>query len=285
MSILTEYRRVSRQHRCLVCGRPDWCLLGRDGSAVVCSRVPDGSEKYLVDPDGNHVGWLHRTGKAPVEYVAPPPEPSLSAVAIADILRQCEDDMSGTCLVDAAVNLGVSQRSLLQLGIGWHRQYQAHSFPMSDAAGDPIGIRLRDPATGRKWAIRGSRSGLFLAAQAYRIGGQLVICEGPTDTAAALTLGLEAVGRPFCRGGTEMLLSLVRQLDTSVVIVADSDGPGVDGAHALADAMFGVARGIRVIRPLGSKDMREWVKSGASRAMFDAVVDNKPLWQRRKEAA
>lgn len=284
MSILKDYRRVSQRHRCEVCGRPDWCLLSRDGTSVICARVPDGAERYITGLDGEHVGYLHRTGKAPVAYVAPEPEPVLSSLALDTILQQCHDDLDGENLANAAIALGVSQRSLLQLDIGWHKQYQAHSFPMRDAAGDSVGIRLRSPSTGRKWAIRGSRSGLFLASQCYQISGQLVICEGPTDTAAALTLELEAVGRPFCRGGTADLLSLVRQLGSSIVIVADSDGPGVAGAYALADAMFGVAAGIRIIKPRG-KDMREWVKAGASRGVFDALVDNCPLYQQRKEAA
>jgi hypothetical protein len=254
-------------------------MLSRDGTSAICPRVPDGAARWLGE-----AGYLHHLTNTPAvpEYYKDyaEPEPTIDAAAIAS---QCSAALTGENLHTTAVNLGVTQGALLAMDMGWHEQYKAHTFPMCNANGDAIGIRLRDPVTGRKWAIRGSRSGLFLAAQAYTIGGQLVVCEGPTDTAAALSLKLMAVGRPFCRGGTEYILSLVRQLHCAVVIVADIDGPGVDGAYSLADALFGAAVGIKVIRPR-AKDMREWVRGGCSREMFDAVVDNCPLWQRRVAA-
>ncbi len=125
---------------------------------------------------------------------------------------------------------------------------------MRDEMGSVIGIRLRR-SDGFKWAIRGSRNGLFIPAGAYFHHHTLCICEGPTDTAAALTLGLQVIGRPFCRGGTQMLVSFCRQLQAPVAIVSDADGPGIAGAEALADELVGVTK-VRVIRPLKGKDLR-----------------------------
>ena len=44
--------RVSRSHPCIVCSRPDWCGITRDGSVAHCMRVP--SEHPC--PSG---GWFH----------------------------------------------------------------------------------------------------------------------------------------------------------------------------------------------------------------------------------
>lgn len=48
-------QRVSRQNPCPVCGKPDWCLVAKDGSAAICSRIQEGSIKRCGD-----AGWLHR---------------------------------------------------------------------------------------------------------------------------------------------------------------------------------------------------------------------------------
>ena len=44
-----------------------------------------------------------------------------------------------------ATALGVSIGSLMRLGVGWSPKHRAWSFPMSNAAGDTVGIRLRLP--------------------------------------------------------------------------------------------------------------------------------------------
>ncbi len=58
----SNFVRVSRRNPCPVCGKPDWCLLSRDGKAVICSRIE--SDK----PVGNKgAGWLHNlNGDRPI---------------------------------------------------------------------------------------------------------------------------------------------------------------------------------------------------------------------------
>jgi hypothetical protein len=79
---------------------------------------------------------------------------------------------------------------------------------MMDVAGRVQGIRLRF-SNGRKLAVRGGREGLFVPS-GLAATNQLLICEGPTDTAALLDLGFAAVGRPSCAGGTRLLVELLR---------------------------------------------------------------------------
>ena len=44
--------RVSKQHPCPVCGRPDWCGIAEDGVVAVCMRV----ESNQTAKNG---GWVH----------------------------------------------------------------------------------------------------------------------------------------------------------------------------------------------------------------------------------
>ena len=61
------------------------------------------------------------------------------------------------------------------------------------------------------------------------------------------------------------------------VIVADADGPGVDGAERIADAVLIMAP-VRIITPGdGAKDARAWVVGGADRSVVDGVADAAPL--------
>ena len=45
--------RVSKQRPCPVCGKPDWCLIARDGSAAICARIAEGSVKQCGE-----AGWF-----------------------------------------------------------------------------------------------------------------------------------------------------------------------------------------------------------------------------------
>ena len=73
----------------------------------------------------------------------------------------------------------------------------------------------------------------------------LLIVEGPTDVAAAVTLGFGAVGRPSVNGGKDELLSLLADFpaDREILIVgemdpkADGSWPGRDGAVKLAGVL------------------------------------------------
>src|SRR5439155_12311592 len=84
-------------------------------------------------------------------------------------------------------SLGLSATSLLRLGVGWSAPYRAWAFPMRDAGGAIRGIRLRTVA-GKKFCVRGSKDGLFIPEESAAVG-PLLVCEGPTDTAALLDMG------------------------------------------------------------------------------------------------
>ena len=227
-----------------------------------------------LDAD-NQRQW--RAGTKPLPE--PEPEVTIDAPLMA---RMFSSLVTGEQVHDEAKKLGVTASSLWELDIGWSAEHRAFSFPMRDEFGTVVGIRLRR-TEGFKWAIRGSRNALFVPSGSYFPDRTLCITEGPTDTAAALTLGLQVIGRPFCRGGTKMLVEMVRQLRAPVAIISDADGPGVAGAEALADELC-VMTDVRVIRPLRGKDLRAWVVAGVNGETVKQVIENATPW-RQKEAA
>lgn len=136
--------------------------------------------------------------------------------------------------------------------------------------GNVVGIRLRNERG--KFAVRGSRQGIFLANAAPQ--KTLFVCEGPTDTAAAVELGLFAVGRPnCCCGGVEIKVFARRHDCRRVVIISDNDKPGLDGARKVGGELklpFAV-----YVPP--AKDVREFVRLGGTRAMIENTL-NSTIW-------
>jgi 5S rRNA maturation endonuclease (ribonuclease M5) len=172
-----------------------------------------------------------------------------------------------------AESLGLTIESLQRLKVGMQGyQHRVWTFPMRDGDGQITGIRLR-LQSGRKLSVKGSKSGLFIPDGLS--GGRLVICEGPTDTAALLDLGFDAVGRPSCSGGVTHLRKLLQRLrPSSVVVVADSDPQGQNGAEKLAMDLLAYSPIVKVIvPPNGTKDARAWKNAGDTSADVEAAID------------
>ncbi len=181
-------------------------------------------------------------------------------------------------LARLAAALGLSVASLTRLGVGWSAKHRAWTFPMVDVDGHVLGIRLRR-AGGKKTSVRGGHDGLFLPVpEAPDLGGRLLVCEGPTDTAAALDLGFDAVGRPSCLGGVKLLVELVQRMKPAdVVIVGDGDAPGQRGAESLASVLTAYCPAVRIITPAAPfKDARAWRQGGATAADVSAAIDVAP---------
>lgn len=278
-------QRVSRRRPCLICGKADWCLyIGPDDNptAAICSRI---ESTKRVGTKG--AGWLHvlredpfRPERRQVRTVAPS-EPTIDFADLAgECYRTLDDDRRGK-LANA---LGVSRRGLERLRVGWSEYHRSYTFPMADYQDHIVGIRLRRP-DGSKWAVKGSKQGLFLPLNVDTTD-QLVICEGPTDTAAMLDLSFDAVGRPSCNGGVAAITNIAtgnaddRLAPKEIAIIADDDGPGNRGARRLASALVSYVGSIRVVTPPdGIKDAREWVHQGATRLDILEAIEAAPALQ------
>ena len=252
--------------------KPDWCSVSEDGSVVVCMRV----ESSKSCKSG---GWFHSL-KEPVKYR---PEPKKTKpMPVRDFAELAVQYVQNIINVDGlADELGVSARSLERLDVGWNGNV---TFAMRDGRERIIGIRIR--GSKGKWCVPGSRQGLFWPEGVYSGSDYpLVICEGPTDCAALLTMGFDSIGRPSCTGGTDYVVEFLKGKRRDVIIMADKDEPkqrpdgsvwypGQEGAARLSQAVLPYVKSLRVIKPPFCKDVREWYRAGATRESLLSVIQN-----------
>jgi len=277
---VTTWIRVTKAKPCLICGRPDWCGFSSDGQFVACMRVAEGS----IRETGNG-GFLHQVDPASTPSTLPPikkqPAPR-SSIDMTKLASQFHDavDLDGQLETEAGY-LGVSALSLYLLRIGWSRADNAWSFPMRDENQKVIGIRLRSP-NGRKWCVRGSRTGLFIPIQLPG-DSPLMICEGPTDLAALLTVGIDAIGRPSNVGGADLIYRWLKKAKRrrDIVVIHDRDERGTmaeqntrRGAQMLIQRIARVVSTAKVIMPPRDKDVRQWVQRGATKQLIECVCHN-----------
>ncbi len=298
-----ELRRTRNGRPCPRCDGDDrFCPLPDvvERGAVLCRhcfnattepRAGDGiaTLRWWMGVDASHaIEWLadwlgvgqgsYWTGPIvrPVERRLTIPERTAAPERFGLMAEVWRRNMRPRWLLRAAEMLGLPTEPLEQLQVGWSPEHRATSWPMRDADGVVIGVRLRCPSTAKKWAVKGSSAGLF-----YPVGllsterpERLMVCEGPTDTAAILSVGLPAVGVPSAGGCCDVVTESVRRLRPSeVVIVADADGPGLQGAERIAAALMIVAK-VRIVSPdTGVKDARAWVCGGADRAAIESAAD------------
>lgn len=274
--------RVNRQNPCPICERPDWCTISADGSIAFCMRIA--SDKQAMN--GSYIHRLNEPLIVPKPVHRPKP-----AVPQADMLEMatlyfnhCRDCRP------LASQLGISTESLRRLGCG--HDGKNWSFPMFDDRRQVIGIKLRPPK-GRKFCVRGSHLGINWPARL--VGkGPLVVAEGETDTGAALDMGFDAIGRPSCTGGVEIILEFLTQHPgyRDIWVMADADEkkqrrdgswyyPGQDGAERLIQRIHdgGRPRRIKLIHPPIGKDLRAWHHSGATREAVELVAANTDFYR------
>lgn len=168
-----------------------------------------------------------------------------------------------------AERLKLGVRALNDIGTVYSKSYQAYAFPMYLPTGRVVGIRLRNDA-GEKWAVKGSKAGLFIPFGADSFPhGELFVCEGPTDTAAALTLGLYAIGRHACQGQEDLVGEVVKVLQIRIVyICCDNDEPGLRGADSLAKSL---TCKVKMFVP-PADDLRDFVVKGGTSDLLQATI-------------
>lgn len=265
--------KFNKDNPCSACGHFDWtCRYG--DTHFVCMRI----KSQFPNRDG---GWLH-----PLEKSFSKPAPKQPRPLQTTTIDQSYQAISKfkSCGEDFAKSLGVSLEALQALGCCWSDYYQAYVFPMRDGENKIIGYRLRNMA-GKKWAIMGSQQGIFIP----QIEKQKVclICEGPTDTAAALTLGFFAIGRPSCNGGTDQIKVALKYLGIfRVVIVSDNDQPkqvgnrknarpGFEGAVKLKSELG--LPSVLWLPPSPIKDIREFLNKGGTKELVESQI-KQSIW-------
>lgn len=272
------YKRVKE---CPICGKAR-CLVSEDGTVACCWRVIDGSFKIGKNGMGVHKldgkrriegSPLKQRDDAPVDH-----EYWDRYIRRSQMAYSCTRHKLGE-------SLGLSEDALVKLGVGILdaktlvsemrtscKGGYAWTFPMYNEHRRPIGIRLRSTG-GFKYAADGSHNGMFIPKGMPKRVQHLYVVEGPTDTAAALDYGVEAIGRPMNIGVTDLIVQTVLHFSPAwVTIVIDRDKPGSPaneatwrGAHELKSALP-VSVDVLIAQPPGTaKDLRAALIAGRER--------------------
>lgn len=274
-----NFRRVSKRQRCPVCGRHDWCLVRYSGAgealAAICPRTESkrrcGDAGYLHALDGG--AFRKRSFDRRIQ-LAPTRDYGALALRLAEATPLAEyERLSASLGVTVsslqALSFGyVTGERLLELGI----RYCGHAWavPMQDHRGGVAGLRLRLP-NGRKVAAKGSRNGLFIPHNQPTAAGPLYIAEGESDTAALLSMGVRAIGRPGALACFETVVRFVKGLEEEdVVVVGDADSVGEAGAAQVANGLQALGVRAQVVVP-PAKDVRAWHQAGATGADLTAL--------------
>lgn len=233
---------------CPVCGKPDWCVIARDGKSAYCQREDNHKRR-------SEAGWFYKFRRR-ISVRAMLDEPVRSALepeVVAELAKLGQKEVTHAAVNSLARSLCLPLWTLGALGIGYDIHKGWWFFPMFDGDRRPVGLRYR-LLDGRKYSLKGGREGVFLSN--LKVESDLILLpEGPTDTAAALSLGFRAIGRPSCLTGGAFVERLTEgESPQNVVVIADSDTPGIEGALRLRDRIGGV-----VISPRDYKDIRELV--------------------------
>lgn len=274
-----QWVRVSKREPCAVCERGDYCTRSADGLLAKCMRIE--SDRPA---SGELAGWIHRLAdplpKVEIRRDERVEETTVDWNAMALSMFTGAKNSRETL----AGQLGVSAQSLERLGVGRGEQRGRWfwSFPERDIRGNVVGI-VRRYDDGKKLSMKGGHSGLYFALDWWRDAGPLFLPEGGSDTAALLTMGLCAIGRPSNLGGTEKLIGILRHVGNRPVIVLGENDlkpervgtvkqcpkdcrgcswcwPGYYGARTTAERVgngLGKTVHCRVVR--GAKDVREWL--------------------------
>ena len=248
--------KVSKKHPCPICKKPDWCCVGE--RYVNCMRVM--SPKVCANG-----GYLHPVdGAEERPRVQPMPvieEPKVNCTAL---WYEWSHYTPASKVAELAAALNVAPAALKSLGVAWTGE--RYAFPMRDEWEEIIGIQFRQ-LDGFKLTMRGSKVGYFIPKMT--VLRTVFVCEGASDTAAALSMGLCAVGKYNCtQGGAGLGKWLRRNRVQEVVICADNDHAGEEGADKLAKEL----NLPYVVYTPPAKDLRAAIAVGLTRAVVESTV-------------
>ncbi|MCP4477435.1 MAG: hypothetical protein GY818_05025 [Planctomycetaceae bacterium] len=233
---------------CPICQKKsdDWlCAESADGKGAICYRVQSSKRQ----PGG---GFYHRLNSAAdrenismIEFKPKPPKPKLTGEELASLQIQHLMNMNADDRKRLSVAQGVSEATIRAIGCGqWLNPYSGKNvwtIPQRDLNGELCGFRtMTQDGTREKRAIFGSRAGAFfsrnhITPEIIKQMGFILVCEGFTDQMIAFDMGIvTAIGRSNCVGEHSQITDLVDDVRPElVVIVADNDQPGRDGADDL----------------------------------------------------
>jgi len=301
-----EWLRVTKGRPCKICGKPDYCTYTSNGKYAKCMRAK--SEK-----ESEKGGWIHPGDGSLVdcEFLA---KKNKTKVDVdwderGRSMARCRDSVA--MRESVAEELCVTVSSLEQLFVGYgyddYRGVDFSSWPERNSNGRIVGITRRFK-TGDKMSMRWSSHGLFFADNWNLMPGTVFVPEGGSDTAALISIGLNAVGRPSATGGMNHLPGLLKGTERKICVLAENDEaperrgeiqacpphcvccpycwPGLDGAMGIAKKLSGkLHKRIYCTLIPGHKDVRSWRTANPEASAVDFVEFMREHWinEQRKE--
>ena len=274
------WREATEDEPCPICGREHFCMIGR--VSVLCTQLES------PKPSKAGFGWWHsypNSAERPT-FIPKPKPPRITDAELhakwEPILKSCKGMVK---VAELAAELGVDHWSLEALGFAWDSTQ--YIIPTRNHRGLITGLdtRWKD---GTKMVVPGSRRGLIYAKNWLDYTGPVLIVEGASDAAAALTMRLCVLGRPSNIGGVELLTRMLGNVQRRIIVIAERDRkrhedlsemvrkqhdpackgclrcwPGMGGAKHTANALW-KRLGRRVdwaFVPAPAKDMRGWLNA------------------------
>jgi len=229
------------------------CFAGCDTPDVVQALGLKESDLFARDDSAQRNGRASR----PAKRAGPPPP---NREGLGTLARECHKRLTDEARAELASALGVAPHALRALRFG-QMEDGTFTWPEHNGGGEVVGVGTRD-GEGAKKCVGGSKRGLILDGDARDSDAPLIVCEGASDTAAALTLGLRAVGLAQAGGSRDALAwrgeDVKREAPPGVVVIADADSAGERGAQKVARHMAARVRcPVRLAAtPKGAADLR-----------------------------
>lgn len=298
------WSRVTRHAPCPVCGSPSYCTFNPYAGIAKCMKVEEGSFAQKMSDLGPQ--FFHRLEEAlqqkQYKKVKWKDVPRINNTQMRRWLRVWHERAKLDKLHDQrAKELGLSAESMRVLGVGWanqseillHKTRCVHkgywTVPLYNENLNSVGVALQPPAdaTGderdlTKKMISGSKPGMY-ATKTTRCGGTLLICEGFSDTATAITMGYHAIGRLSNTGTHNVIIAYVEQhLPDTVIVIPDNDPECKPRARELTEMgalnMLDAVRKLKIecviMKPTTAKDLRQWYLNGGTRNALDKAINN-----------
>lgn len=278
--LFVGWLRCDAEHPCSVCESPNYCLRSNNGRDALCMRQT--SDRPYSFSNGWE-GWIHAEAN-PQGHREPSrrPAPKISAPDVKRIAKEMfKHPMASGAREAMAATLGVSVEALelLRMGYGEDGHGQFASFPMRNSKLEIVGLSRRY-SDGSKLSGFGMQVGVFCELEWSKRPGPVLIVEGASDVAAAISMGLPALGRFNNMAGAELIGPMLGGRPAFVIGENDekpdkrgtpkgckADCSGCLQCFPGREAAKVVAKKINrpwVMPPAGLKDIREVVSAGLS---------------------
>ena len=305
----SQLQRVTRRNPCPICGNIDYCTVHGQRGIVGCMRRRDGA--YRVGQSALGEQYWHRLSNQERDHLklppSRPPRPKLPHTHLMRLAKRWHGRAAmvpGDLLQARADYWGVSREVVVRLRIGIARDYELRAMhtrcvwdsyftaPIFTATLKVCGIALQPPAYNtlppggndddrKKKMLTGSSPGLYVPA-GLNDRKLLLVVEGLSDTAAALHLGFDAIGR-FSNGSCadDVADFAERRGYAMVAVIPDNDPSSKPQAQEATrrglDALMGSLLTRRIdaitLRPSKAKDLRQWLNNGGTRDALLAAID------------